>query len=77
VVRFYGILKSLEVFQMLIFKISLLCPFLLLSPDVSAVRTARELWWMRELLFPAGIIINIALNVHLNGLTIGSFLTQF
>jgi hypothetical protein len=35
---------SLTVFQILIAKFSLLRLFLLLSPDVSAGRTARELW---------------------------------
>jgi hypothetical protein len=38
-------------------KSSLLRPFLLLAPDVSAGRTAIELWWTNQDLSPAGIII--------------------
>jgi hypothetical protein len=41
-------LKSLEVFQILIGKFSLLRPFLLLAPAVSAGRTSRELWWTSQ-----------------------------
>jgi hypothetical protein len=38
-------------------KFSFLHPFLLLAPDVSAGRTATELWQTSEELSPAGIII--------------------
>jgi hypothetical protein len=37
-------------------KFSLLRPFTLLATDVSAGRTARELWWTSQELYPAGII---------------------
>jgi hypothetical protein len=51
VVRFYGILKihcSSDT------KLSLLHPFLLLAPDISAGKTARELWrTSQELPLPA------------------------
>jgi hypothetical protein len=46
-------------------KFSLLRPFLLLAPDVSAVRTARELWWTSQKLSPASII-TMALHVHIS-----------
>jgi hypothetical protein len=47
-------------------KFSLLRPFLLLAPDVSAGRTARELWWTSQDLSPAAIIITMALHVHIS-----------
>jgi hypothetical protein len=46
-------------------KFSLLHPFLLLVPDVSAGRTARELWWMSQELSPA-IIITMALHAYVS-----------
>jgi hypothetical protein len=45
-------------------KFSLLRPFLLITPYVSAGRTARELGWTRQELSPAGIII-MALHTHI------------
>jgi hypothetical protein len=41
-------------------------PFLILTPDVSAGRTARELWWTSQELSPVGIITTMALNVHIS-----------
>jgi hypothetical protein len=35
-------------------------------PDVSAGRIARELWWRSQELSPAGIIITMALHIHIN-----------
>jgi hypothetical protein len=55
-------------------KFSILRSFLLLVPDVSVARTARELWWTSQGLSPAGIIIiTMALHVHISsgGWTIG------
>jgi hypothetical protein len=46
-------------------KFSLLRPFLLLAPD-SAGKTAIELWWMSQELFPASIIITMALHAHIS-----------
>jgi hypothetical protein len=47
-------------------KFSFLLAFLLFSPDVSARRTARELWWTSQELSPAGIIITVALHAHIS-----------
>jgi hypothetical protein len=41
--------------------------FILVTPDVSAGRTASELWHTSQELSPAGIIIITALNSHLLG----------
>jgi hypothetical protein len=46
-------------------KFLLLRPFLLLGSDVSAGRTARELWWTSQELTPAGII-TMALHAHIS-----------
>jgi hypothetical protein len=46
-------------------KISLLGPFLLLAPDISAGRTARKLMWTSQELSPA-IIITMALHAHIS-----------
>jgi hypothetical protein len=58
-------------------KFSLLRPFLLLGPDVSAGRTAWELWWTSQELSPAGIIITMALHAHISpgGCTMGPLVT--
>jgi hypothetical protein len=52
---------------------SLLRPFLLLARVVAAGRTARELCQTGQELFPAGIIITMALHAHISpgGWTIG------
>jgi hypothetical protein len=47
-------------------KFSLLRPFLLLATDVSAGRTAGELWCTSQELSPAGIIITMALHAHIS-----------
>jgi hypothetical protein len=47
-------------------KFSLLSPFLLLAPDVSAGRTARELWSVSKELSSVGIIITMALHAHIS-----------
>jgi hypothetical protein len=61
---------SLEVSQTLIGKILAPSSFLLLFPDVSAGRNARELWWTGQELFPAGIITTttttMALHAHIS-----------
>jgi hypothetical protein len=44
-------------------KFSFLRPFILLAPDVSAGRTATELWQTSEELSPAGIIIIIIIII--------------
>jgi hypothetical protein len=56
-------------------KFSILHPFLLLAPDVSAGRTARDLWWTSQELSPYGIIVSMAHNAHISpgGWTIGPF----
>jgi hypothetical protein len=57
---------SLRYFRHRYAKFSLLRPFILLVPDVSAGRTARELWWTSQDLSPTGIIIiTIALHAHI------------
>jgi hypothetical protein len=48
---------------MLIGKLSLLRPLILLAPDVSAGRTARELWCTSQELSPARIITIMALHM--------------
>jgi hypothetical protein len=53
---------------------SFLRPFFLLAPHVSAGRTAGELWWTSQELFPAGIITTtMAFHLHIShwGWTIG------
>jgi hypothetical protein len=55
-------LKSLEVFQILIGKILSPSSILLFAPDVSAGRTARELWWTSQESSPASIIVTMALH---------------
>jgi hypothetical protein len=47
-------------------KFSLLRPFLAIAPDVSAGRTARELWRTIMDLRPAGIITTMALHAHIS-----------
>jgi hypothetical protein len=47
-------------------KFSLLLPFLILAPDVSAGRNTRELWWMSQELSPASVVIAMALHVHIS-----------
>jgi hypothetical protein len=47
-------------------KFSLLRPFLLLTPDVSAGRTARELWWTSQEFSPTGITTTMALHAHVS-----------
>jgi hypothetical protein len=47
-------------------KFSLLRPFLLLAEDVSACRTARELWWTIQALSPAVITTTMALHAHIS-----------
>jgi hypothetical protein len=47
-------------------KSSLLRPFLKLASDVSAGRTARELWWTSQELSLTGIIITMVLHVHIS-----------
>jgi hypothetical protein len=44
------------------------------TPDVSAGRIARELWWTSQEFSPAGIIISMAVHAHVSpeGWTIGS-----
>jgi hypothetical protein len=55
-VRYFRYLKT---------KFSLLRPFLLLAPDVSAGRTARDLWWTSQEFSPAGIIPTMALHADI------------
>jgi hypothetical protein len=54
-------------------RFSLLRPFLLLAPDISAGRTSREFWWTSQELCPAGIIITMAYDGHISpgGRTVG------
>jgi hypothetical protein len=35
-------------------------------PNVSAGMMARELWWMSQELFPAGVFITMSLHAHLS-----------
>jgi hypothetical protein len=41
-------------------------PFLLLKPDVSAGRSAKEFWWTSQELSSAGIIITMALHAYIS-----------
>jgi hypothetical protein len=47
-------------------KSSLVRSFLPLAPDVSAGRTARELWWTSQEFHPADILITMALHAHVS-----------
>jgi hypothetical protein len=47
-------------------KFSLLRTFLLLSPDIFAGKTARELWWTSKGLYPVSIIITMALHAYIS-----------
>jgi hypothetical protein len=50
-------------------KFSFFRPFLLLAPDVSAGRTASEIWYTSQELYPAGIFVitTTALRSHSPG----------
>jgi hypothetical protein len=58
-------LKSLEIFQILIGKILTSSSIPPTWPNVSADRTARDLWWTSQELSPAGTIITMALHAYI------------